>query len=145
MMVERRRPAGSSPIVLTPHVEPIQTPASISEPPPAPVTPAAAAPPVPEKKAKREPRATTAAPVTAPELPAADPKVQRTFQFRDSLIKRAETAVLRTGGQGGHTSMTALLNAALERELQRLEVEFNDGEPFPANRGTFRTGRPIGS
>ena len=72
--------------------------------------------------------------------------ISRTFRFQEALIRRAETAVLRTAGlDGGHVSMTALLNTALERELARLEDELNAGEPFPANRGEFRRGRPIGS
>lgn len=145
MMVERRRPAGSSPIVLTPHVEQIQTPATATAASAEPEQSVVDAPVVVRKPAKRQPSATAATAPAPPESLSSEAKIQRTFQFRDSLIKRAETAVLRTAGQGGPTSMTALLNAALERELQRLEAEFNDSEPFPANRGAFRTGRPIGS
>lgn len=144
-MVERRRPAGQSPIVLTPLVESIQTPPTVEPTIKAEHEPAVVEA---ERKSKRSPRPAASAPAEptpTPMPPAPEPKIARTFQFRDSLIKRAETAVLRTGGQGGHMSMTALLNAALERELQRLEAEFNDGAPFPANRGAFRTGRAIGS
>lgn len=69
-----------------------------------------------------------------------------TFALRTSLKKRAETAVLRTAGyEGGYKSMAALVEGALERELERLAVEFNDGEPFPQNTGGFRQGRPLGS
>jgi hypothetical protein len=140
-MVERRRPAGSSPIVLSPQVEPepVQTPTTAVEAVQAsePAVHSEAAPAT-VTKIKREPRPVATPAAVALHAPVSDAKVQRTFQFKDSLIKRAETAVLRTAGQGGHTSMTALLNAALERELQRLETEFNDGEPFPANCGAFR-------
>ncbi|WP_354508528.1 hypothetical protein [Oerskovia enterophila] len=64
--------------------------------------------------------------------------------IRLSQIKAAETAVLRTGGlPGGYKSMTALMNAALARELERLAAEFNDGDPFPPNTAEFRVGRPL--
>ena len=54
--------------------------------------------------------------------------------------------VLRTAGyDGGYQSMAALVDGALERELERLAIEFNDGEPFPRNAGGFRQGRPLGS
>lgn len=75
-----------------------------------------------------------------------DEKKAVTFGLRTSLKKRAETAVLRTAGyEGGYNSMAALVDGALERELARLAVEFNNGEPFPRNVGGFRQGRPLGS
>lgn len=40
--------------------------------------------------------------------------------------------------------MTALVNGALARELERLANEFNDSEPYPPNGAEFRVGRPIG-
>lgn len=160
-MVERKRPPGASPITLTPHVEQIATPAT-AEPqptvdPPAPAPAGAAetkdATAAPKARAgkARSPRREAAVdePTSVPRPvtdEADDVLMSRTFQFRESLIRRAETAVLRTGGlEGGPRSMKALLNDALERELRRLEDEYNDGAPFPPNRGRFRTGRPIGS
>ena len=75
-----------------------------------------------------------------------DEKKAVTFGLRTSLKKRAETAVLRTAGyEGGYNSMAALVDGALERELARLAIEFNNGEPFPRNLGGFRQGRPLGS
>nr|WP_255453881.1 GMC oxidoreductase [Cryobacterium sp. Hz9] len=63
-----------------------------------------------------------------------------------SLKKCAETAVHRTAGyEGGYSAMAALVDGALERELARPAVEFNNGEPFPRNVGGFRQGRPLGS
>lgn len=59
--------------------------------------------------------------------------------MRTSLKKRVETAVFRTAGlDGGYMSMTALIDGALERELERLALEFNEGEPFPANTQGLR-------
>lgn len=158
-MVERKRPSGTSPISLTPRVEPIATPAvpaPVVQPPAEPTAPAAPSE-RPGFRTEVPPAATTRrrAPSQRPGATEPEPPVQaavgtamiaRTFRFQEALIRRAETAVLRTAGiVGGHVSMTALVNTALERELARLEAELNAGEPFPANRGEFRRGRPIGS
>jgi hypothetical protein len=73
-------------------------------------------------------------------------KEQTSLQLRRSLKRRAQTAVLRTGGyEDGYRSFASLVEGALERELSRLEAEFNAGQPFPENEGGFRTGRPMGS
>jgi hypothetical protein len=86
------------------------------------------------------------APVAVAEPVESDEKKAVTFGLRTSLKKRAETAVLRTAGyEGGYKSMAALVDGALERELERLALEFNNGEPFPGNTGGFRQGRPLGS
>jgi hypothetical protein len=78
-------------------------------------------------------------------MPTEDAKIARTFLMPRTLVKTAETAVLRTGGlPGGYRSMTALVNGALARELERLANEFNDSEPYPPNGAEFRVGRPIG-
>ncbi|WP_411698541.1 hypothetical protein [Conyzicola sp.] len=87
-------------------------------------------------------------------LPAADEtssavdregKKAVTVGLRVSVKKRAETAVLRTAPyKGGYLSLSALVDGAIERELDRLAIEFNDGEPFPQNGGDFRQGRPVG-
>ncbi|KRE28233.1 hypothetical protein ASG80_21375 [Agromyces sp. Soil535] len=69
-----------------------------------------------------------------------------TFSIRKTVKKSAETAVFRTAGYpGGYTSLKALVEGAIERELVRLADEFNGGEPFPPNEGGFRRGRPFGS
>lgn len=96
--------------------------------------------PAPEPKAE-------AAHVPAPEV-YIPPNMKQpvTINMRTALKLRAETAVLRTGHlPGGYRSQVMLIEAALERELTRLETEFNNGEPFPPNVGSFRTGRPLGS
>jgi hypothetical protein len=130
----RRRPGSTSPLALVPEVEELRT--SPVEEPKQTATPAAPVPPA-------------AAPVEAAavaELVESDERKAVTFGLRVSLKKRAETAVLRTAGyQGGYTSMAALVEGALERELERLALEFNNGEPFPRNTGGFRQGRPLGS
>lgn len=123
----RRRPGGASPIRLAPEVEEVRTPPAMERLLEVPST-------------NPDPRAPTVESVQS------DEKKAVTFGLRTSLKKRAETAVLRTAGyEGGYNSMTALVDGALERELARLAVEFNNGEPFPRNIGGFRQGRPLGS
>lgn len=153
---QRRRPGSQSPIRLTPKVEAVSTPATPVTPAPAPTpepapepaaAPAAAVakPAAPVKKPRAT--ATRSKPVRSvtPEVPVDDAKIARTFLMPRTLVKTAETAVLRTGGlPGGYKSMAALVNGALARELERLAGEFNDGEPFPPNGAEFRVGRPLG-
>ena len=123
----RRRPGSASPIRLVPEVEEVRTPPAMEAPPAVP-----------------SPTPTSKAPLA--DALESDEKKAVTFGLRTSLKKRAETAVLRTAGyEGGYASMTALVDGALERELERLAVEFNNGEPFPRNVGGFRQGRPLGS
>ena len=123
----RRRPGSASPIKLVPEVEEVRTPPAMERGPDVPST-------------NFDSRASLA------ESAESDEKKAVTFGLRTSLKKRAETAVLRTAGyEGGYNSMAALVDGALERELERLAIEFNNGEPFPRNVGGFRQGRPLGS
>ena len=123
----RRRPGSASPIRLVPEVEEVRTPPAMELRQDVPST-------------NPDSRALLAESVES------DEKKAVTFGLRTSLKKRAETAVLRTAGyEGGYNSMAALVDGALERELVRLAIEFNNGEPFPRNVGGFRQGRPLGS
>lgn len=71
-----------------------------------------------------------------------DEKKVTSIRLRKGLKAQAETAVLLTGDfVGGYQSWVAIVEGALERELQRLADEFNDGVPFDPNTSTFRTGR----
>ncbi|MHB1328055.1 MAG: hypothetical protein ACYC2K_07620, partial [Gemmatimonadales bacterium] len=73
-------------------------------------------------------------------------KTAVTVGIRTLLKKRVETAVLRTAElEGGYPTMAALIQGALERELDRLAIQFNGGEPFQQDIGAFRRGRPLGS
>lgn len=132
---ERRRPGGGVPFPLTPHVEPIVS-AAIDPPPPASQVESTHT-----QAAERAP-----SPASGPLADAQEVKVARTFQLRSRTLGAAQTAVLLTAArEGGYSSLNALVEGALSRELQRLAEEFNGGEAFPAHVGKFRTGRPIGS
>lgn len=128
---ERSRPAARS--TLVPSVEPINT-GTPSTPQPNP-EPAVAAP------------QRAAAPKAAPPTAAASPRAGSTtvsLKMNDALIAQAKTAVLKTAGsEGGYKSFVALVQAGLERELQRLANEFNEGAPFEEHEGEFRRGRPL--
>lgn len=121
----RARPAARS--TLVPSVEPIntggpQTPERSPEPAPAPQR--------------------TAAPSAA--ASPKNPSTTVSLKMDNVLIAQAKTAVLRTAGsEGGYKSFVALVQGAVERELQRLAAEFNDGAPFEKHEGEFRRGRPL--
>ena len=198
----RKRPGSSSPIILTPGIEPVRTPATEPvaeaqpaaareeprsaeaapsqqrEVPPRPldgsegvanapdaslrlsvdveaeptVTPAATAPSAGEQPQEPEQPVAAAIPQQALQAPPThsifvpDTKTTITQDMPTRLKLRADTAVMRTQGyEGGYRSRAQLINTELERELIRLEAEFNGGEEFPPNLGAFRTGRPLGS
>lgn len=139
----RRRPGADSPIKLTAQVEEVRTAATV---------PVAPEPAVPVEQASAQPQRTASqrnTPATTPAPPPAiDPDATEpaTFSICKTVKKSAETAVLRTAGYpGGYTSMKALVEGSIERELVRLADAFNGGEPFPPNEGEFRRGRPFGS
>ncbi|SDZ56554.1 hypothetical protein SAMN05216554_0051 [Herbiconiux ginsengi] len=140
---QRRRPGSASPIKLVPTVEPVQTPTVTA--PEAPVEASAVAP-QPSKPAGRKPLKSP--PATAPTATkdAADVKTPVTVTIHRSVKKTAETAVLRTAGfPNGYPSFSALVEGAIQRELQRLADEYNGGEAFTPNGGSFRQGRPFSS
>lgn len=118
-----------------------------------PMPPKAAIPapaPATALRATEQPPAPTATTSTGPDEAAAfvqeNAKTSVTMDLFTRLKVRADTAVLRTAGlPGGYRSRSQLINAAIEAELIRLEAEFNNGQEFPPNLGSFRTGRPLGS
>lgn len=141
----RRRPGASSPISLTPKVEPVNT-GNVAAPEtvatgatsPVPDSVTTHSTDVPPRAPERE------VPSTAPASADDDRTVAVTTLLRRSLKLQAQTAVLRTQQEpDGYRSFAQFVNAAIERELQRLAAEYNDGAPFEQNPGPFRTGRPF--
>ena len=119
---ERNRPAGRSP--LKANIENINTGAQA-----APVAPA----PSPEPQA-----------LPTPPAAASDETKSVTVKLSSNIIGKAKSAVLATSGKpGGHRSFAGLVQAAVEREVQRLAEEFNDGQPYESHQGEFRRGRPF--
>jgi hypothetical protein len=119
---ERNRPAGRSP--LKANIENINTGAQ-----------AASVAPV----RSPEPQASA-----TPPIPVVDETKSVTVKLSSSVIGKAKSAVLATSGKpGGHRSFAGLVQAAVEREVQRLAEEFNDGQPYESHQGEFRRGRPF--
>lgn len=118
---ERSRPAGRS--SLKPQIETINTGAQ-------------SAPSAP----RLEPQMAPVPPAPMPN----DTKSPVTVKLLDSVIGQAKSAVLHTSSKsGGHRSFAGLVQAAVEREVQRLAEEFNDGQPYESHKGEFRRGRPF--
>lgn len=169
MSPQRRRPGDIQFPALPPAVEAINTGTEVADEQPA-VAPATQPPAAPQasqaapaksddaregsrpalgERATPRPKKNTNRGTRLPE-PGADEdenaKVPTTLQLRTWIRQRAQTAVLRTAGlEGGYTSMQAFVEGAMLRELDRLQREFNNGEPYPPNQQGFRTGRPLGS
>lgn len=159
---QRQRPGSASPIKkLTPHVETVRTPSTPTEPEDAgteglPEVESPSVPPtieaIPESSmvgestpTARPARAKVPARKAGPKVLVPDPKIPTTLAIRQSLKKKAETAVLSTSRfEGGYVSLSALVEGALVRELVRLAEEFNEGQSFEENDGGFRQGRPPG-
>jgi hypothetical protein len=84
-----------------------------------------------------------------PEVPLAgegiDPeeKAPRSFHLSRQVLERARAAaqyLSQLPTADGPTTISELVERALRRELERLELEHNGGLPFPAVRGRMRTG-----
>lgn len=169
MSPQRRRPGDVQFPTLPPAVEPINTGTEVAgeEPEVAPVAQPTVAPQAPHagvstsgdtadrsepaagEQVTSRPKKTTNRATKLPEPGVdedANAKIPTTLQLRAWIRQRAQTAVLRTAGmEGGYTSMQAFVEGAMLRELDRLQREFNNGEPYPPNQQGFRTGRPLGS
>lgn len=70
-------------------------------------------------------------------------RTPRSFHLSRQLLERARAAaywVNQLGGAGEATNVSELVERALRREVERLEAEYNDSQPFPAVQGRMRSG-----
>ena len=75
--------------------------------------------------------------------PASSKRRRVTVYIREELHQQARAAILELGAQGKEpASISALLDGALERELQRLAKKHRSGEPWPEHQGRLPGGRP---
>jgi len=75
------------------------------------------------------------------ERPAKIERRQITVYLRTQLYQQARAAIVELGKREvGPPSISAMLDRALERELQRLAEQYNDGEPWPLHKGRLPGG-----
>ncbi len=70
-------------------------------------------------------------------------RIPRSFHLSRQLLERARAAaywVSQLPGVEEASNVSELVERALRREVERLELEYNDGRPFPAVMGRMRTG-----
>jgi len=82
-----------------------------------------------EAKPKPEPRATA-----------------KTFYLSVALQRRVRNAVLALGGAPEYLTLSRFVENAMEAELERLSVKYNQGKEFPEPADPerkIRTGRPL--
>lgn len=70
-------------------------------------------------------------------------RTPRSFHLSRQLLERARAAahwVHQLGNTEEPTNVSELVERALRHEVERLEREYNDGQPFPAVQGRMRSG-----
>ncbi len=72
------------------------------------------------------------------------PTERMTVHLPPETTEEARNAVVHLAGPPEHLTMTALVTAALQRELTRLKRKYNDGKPFPQRKGgRLKSGRRV--
>lgn len=77
--------------------------------------------------------------------PARKDRTRATFQMDRELMERCRDTVVALSGPPVRLTLVDFVEAAVRKEIQRLEKLHNDGETFPRRDGELRIGRPIGS
>jgi hypothetical protein len=67
------------------------------------------------------------------------------FQIPQQLLAAIRDAVIALSGPPERLTIARFAEEAFRHELERLQAEHNDGQPFPSTDGVVRVGRPIGS
>jgi hypothetical protein len=67
------------------------------------------------------------------------------FQIPQQLLADIRDAVIALSGPPERLTMARFAEEAFRHELERLQAEHNDGQPFPSTDGVVRVGRPVGS
>ena len=76
------------------------------------------------------------------------PRRRRTrvsFHLTQDLAERIRNAVYHLSGPPHRLTMAALAESALRGEVERLERETNQGEPFPSRANPLTGGRRVGT
>lgn len=75
--------------------------------------------------------------------PTEAPKKRVSFHLTDALAERVRNTVYYLSGPPHRLTMASLAEAALTRELSRLEREANGGKPFARRGSELVGGRPV--
>lgn len=75
--------------------------------------------------------------------PTEAPKKRVSFHLTDALAERVRNTVYYLSGPPHRLTMASLAEAALARELSRLEREANGGKPFARRGSELVGGRPV--
>lgn len=98
--------------------------------------PAPAKPPTPSR--------TTPKAKKAAEPPAGTSRlVKATYNVPEALVEETRNAVLSLSGPPVRLTLSALVEAALRKELERLRKAHNAGEPFSGPGTALKGGRPL--
>lgn len=73
------------------------------------------------------------------------PKKRVSFHLTDALAERVRNTVYYLSGPPHRLTMASLAEAALSRELSRLEREANGGKSYPRRGSELVGGRPVGA
>ena len=101
-----------------------------------PVAPA----PTPEAASPRE----KTRPAPAVKAPTEEPKVSMSVRVHTSVRARSRAAYRATGALEPDESYSDMIEKAIEAEVRRRELAYNDGKPFEANTASLPAGRPFG-
>lgn len=72
-------------------------------------------------------------------------KTRVSFHLTHDLAERIRNAVYQLSGPPHRLTMAALAEAALRREVERLEREANQAAPFPSRANQLIGGRTVGT
>lgn len=125
LLKKNRPPAGDTPEIDEP-VAPAPTPES---------TPATAPAASPREKTR---------PAPAVQAPTEEPKVSMSVRVHTSVRARSRAAYRATGALEPDESYSDMIEKAIEAEVRRRELAYNDGKPFEANTASLPAGRPFG-
>lgn len=79
------------------------------------------------------------------ETPTQPKKIRATYHLSEDLVEGLRNAALHLAGPPEYLTLSALVENALRKELERMHEKHHKGKPFPQRPHNLRGGRPIGS
>lgn len=104
----------------------------------------------PEASRSAQPASKRGAPRARPnggheEAPSQPRKIRATYHLPEDLVEGLRNAALHLAGPPEYLTLSALVENALRKELERMHEKHHKGKPFPQRPHNLRGGRPIGS